>query len=714
MVRFERQRWSLFMSAAFSVLLAACSSGDSPDPVEPEPDPDVFSGQVSASATADIYVSDSTVVTMAVTNQDGQPAAGQSVVFAVTAGSAQVSGGPSWTTGSDGRASTVVRSDDAGSVTVSGYLGTSASGTAEGSVELAFIADVLSGLLSVSTDGDLRMSVEPVLSYTVTNQNGDPVEGESVTFEITGGSGTATLVGGPTEVTNEDGTASVSVAAVEPGTIEVRAYLGQDSDGPNTRETLLTFATGLPAALQFVEQPTLTLPGLEFLIDPVVAVVDDDGFILDDVELTVELSVTPGLPMGGELSATTVDGLATFTGVSIDAIWAGFRLTATNKELGSFESRPISSMYRDSFSFDGNTPCMVTEQGQVMCWGTNVDRLIGESEEQFVRSPAEIPDGGRNYSNVHVGRTHACGLVGTEDHARCWGAGEFLGNPDAPEFYGSLPLPVQPTHNFDILEVGEVTSCARVEFENFQCWGRNDLGQMGDGTQTSDWGLLRPGLRAFGLDFDQVSLGPNNGCAISVNEDLYCWGESDRGVVGNNYSGSIPQLNPAIIGYEHKWRRVAVGTHSACAITTEHELYCWGWNRHGMLALNQGDADVIAQAPQATSFTEPVLDISLSNMSACAVLADSRMICWGSHFMGQGDNRNTGENLYEVDVPEALSNFSIGQGVGCLIDHEAAAHCFGSNLRGAIGDPAVPLGPDAVPLTPVVGGHRFITSPAAR
>jgi alpha-tubulin suppressor-like RCC1 family protein len=372
----------------------------------------------------------------------------------------------------------------------------------------------------------------------------------------------------------------------------------------------------------------------------------------------------------------------------------------------------MSSLYRDSFSFVGNTPCMVTEAGQVMCWGENADKIAGAGTEQFQLTPAEIPDDGYQYQNVHVGMFHGCGLVASTGNARCWGVGEFLGNPDAPDFYGSFPLPVQPTHSFDVLAAGAVTTCARVEYENFQCWGRNDTGQMGDGTQTSEWGLLRPGLSAGSVDFEQVSLGPNNGCAISSEGDLYCWGRSEQGTVGNNYAGSIPQTYPAIIGYEHTWRRVAVGTDAACAITTEHELYCWGSGRYGMLALEQATTGVIAQAPQLTDLEGPVLDISLNESSGCAVMADGRMICWGTEMRVEGIDRDINENLYEAEIPEAISNFSVGRTVTCLVDYEGAAHCFGINAFGAIGNPSVPMGPGTLTsLTPVAGGHRFMTNP---
>lgn len=693
-------------AAALALFSTACSS-DSPGTTEPEPEPDVYSGQLSATQSSDIYLADSAVVTLTVTNQNGQAAAGQAVFFNVTSGSASLSGGPSWTTNSSGQASTVVRGNAPGSVTVAGYLGTNAAGTSAGSVSLAFIADEVSAGLSISAEGDLLMNEEPVLTFLATNQNGDPVEGQNVTFKISGGTGVAALVGGPTEATDASGVATVSLAALQPGSVEVSAYLGSTPEGEPAGEVSVTFVIGPPAALRFIQQPTLTLPGVEFLISPVVEVIDEAGVRVPDAELAITLDVNPGFPLSGQTTVTSVDGVATFERITLDAIWAGLRLTATVKDLGSFESEPLTSMYRDSFSFTSSTPCMVADTGSVYCWGSNADQHAGAGDQQYAPSPTLIADEGYSYTQVHSGQLFACGLEGAQSHARCWGAGRYLGNPEAPEFYGSLPLPVQPTHNFDRLAAGPVTACARVEYENFQCWGANESAQMGDGTQTSEWGLLKPGFDNTSLE--KVSLSEDNGCGIDAEGDLYCWGRSDLGVVGNNYSGQIPQTRPALVGYEHKWRSVSVGPTAACAITDQHELYCWGSNQYGLLATTVRSSDQIAQAPQPTAFDGAVLDVSVGTSSACAVMATGHMTCWGTSLMIPDDR---GTNLYEVEVPAAISNFSVGQGVGCFVDMEGEASCFGSNAFAAIGNPLILIGVgNVVYPTSVAGGHRFVTHP---
>lgn len=75
-------------------------------------------------------------------------------------------------------------------------------------------------------------------------------------------------------------------------------------------------------------------------------------------------------------------------------------------------------------------------------------------------------------------------------------------------------------------------------------------------------------------------------CAIREDERVACWGQNARGQLGigsvdpepQEYYLPPPRVTPiALEGIAHA-REVAVGGGHACAITAEHELFCWGVN----------------------------------------------------------------------------------------------------------------------------------------
>jgi alpha-tubulin suppressor-like RCC1 family protein len=78
---------------------------------------------------------------------------------------------------------------------------------------------------------------------------------------------------------------------------------------------------------------------------------------------------------------------------------------------------------------------------------------------------------------------------------------------------------------------GEKHSCALLQSGGVMCWGGNSRGQLGDGT-TQD----RPSpVEAAGLPLPaaEVSCGGEYTCARLENATVHCWGANDEGQLGS-------------------------------------------------------------------------------------------------------------------------------------------------------------------------------------
>ena len=62
------------------------------------------------------------------------------------------------------------------------------------------------------------------------------------------------------------------------------------------------------------------------------------------------------------------------------------------------------------------------------------------------------------------------------------------------------------------------------------CWGNNDIGQVGDGTQTD---RLVPTRVGTANDWTDIAAGEDHNCGIRNGGDLYCWGANSMGQLGN-------------------------------------------------------------------------------------------------------------------------------------------------------------------------------------
>jgi alpha-tubulin suppressor-like RCC1 family protein len=69
------------------------------------------------------------------------------------------------------------------------------------------------------------------------------------------------------------------------------------------------------------------------------------------------------------------------------------------------------------------------------------------------------------------------------------------------------------------------------------CWGRNDLGQLGDGT-TTDRSV--PVAASGGQSYTRLAVGLTHTCALRADGAALCWGDNRWGQLGD---GTTTQRN---------------------------------------------------------------------------------------------------------------------------------------------------------------------------
>jgi alpha-tubulin suppressor-like RCC1 family protein len=142
----------------------------------------------------------------------------------------------------------------------------------------------------------------------------------------------------------------------------------------------------------------------------------------------------------------------------------------------------------------GNHSCVIQSAfpaapGTVYCWGSNSSGQLGAgSSETCSGVPCShtalavmLPTFA---SHVSAGNNHTCAIANGD--AYCWGSNEHgqLGNGAVG---GSSPAPVLVGGGikFTRISAGSGFTCALAVDGSPYCWGRNDVGQLGDGTTTS-------------------------------------------------------------------------------------------------------------------------------------------------------------------------------------------------------------------------------------
>ncbi len=221
-------------------------------------------------------------------------------------------------------------------------------------------------------------------------------------------------------------------------------------------------------------------------------------------------------------------------------------------------------------------------------------------------------------------------------------------------------------------------------------WGRNNEGQLGDGT-TTNRNLPQPVLVSIGgaqlSGVIQVSAGGQHSVALTTTGAVFVWGQNDRGQVGNNTtSASVAfptQTTATLMG---TIVQISAGNAHTAAINTAGNVYAWGQGTQGEIGDNN---TVNALVPRQTLNISNVVRIEAhASWHNLARQRDGNMFAWGHGAGGEiGDGAGVQRNL-----PVNISTGNLGTnvavfGVGFLNSFtatlpEVATPAGASTLRG--------------------------------
>jgi hypothetical protein len=214
----------------------------------------------------------------------------------------------------------------------------------------------------------------------------------------------------------------------------------------------------------------------------------------------------------------------------------------------------------------------------VQCLGNNVDDELGGGGSQPIASQLPVA---LAIDQLAIGDDHSCARAGAR--VWCWGSDEYgqLGQNMVP---GPTPMKTEvglPTDAIALV-AGSDHSCAAIEDGmSVRCWGRNNSGQIGDGTTTnrqlptSVAGLPPTAVIAMDATVDTT-------CVLLANGELWCWGglqAADLGLeVASGDPLSMPQRVPGTDALPEAIEGFGVGSRHLCARASSGRLWCWGRN----------------------------------------------------------------------------------------------------------------------------------------
>jgi alpha-tubulin suppressor-like RCC1 family protein len=288
------------------------------------------------------------------------------------------------------------------------------------------------------------------------------------------------------------------------------------------------------------------------------------------------------------------------------------------------------------------------------------------------------------------GGRHVCGLDRTGS-AFCWGDGASGQLGRGTTASSLVPAQVSGGTTFQAITASNRATCALSVSQQAWCWGENRNGQLGIGT--ADTVRLSPTVLPTALRFKAIAMGSEHMCAISTDDDAYCWGSGTDGKLGTGVMQDSSRVPVLVVG-GRKWRSISAGGAHSCGVTTAGVPFCWGTSVTGALGasgVSQSSAPVSVSVPAGVTFTRIVTGES----STCSVATSGIGYCWGTNVVGQLGSGSTSNSGVPIPISGGLRWREIGMTAEpsfithtCGVTDVASVACWGRGDLGQLGQTA--------------------------
>ena len=359
----------------------------------------------------------------------------------------------------------------------------------------------------------------------------------------------------------------------------------------------------------------------------------------------------------------------------------------------------------------GQRTCALTSAGGVKCWGSNVFGGVGDGTTVDRLTPVDVSGLTSGVASIAAGAFHTCAVT-TGGAAKCWGGNEFgeLGN--GTTIASVVPVDVVGLSSGVVaITAGGRQTCVVTTAGAAKCWGHNASGQLGDG---GGYNRSTPvdvaGLSSGVVD---IAAGGRHTCAETSTGGLKCWGRNDFGQVGDGTE--TDRITPVDVqGYGTGTAEVATGRWHTCGLTTAGAVRCWGD------VTGDGDVgDPHTLTPTAVvGLGSGVVSIAAGEGHTCAVMSNGGVRCFGNNVDGKLGNGTTAVSSSAVDVifgdAPALAATSTTLGSSPNPSNAGQSVTFTATVTSGSGTPAGTVtfreGSTVLGTAPLSGGSAFFTT----
>ena len=284
-----------------------------------------------------------------------------------------------------------------------------------------------------------------------------------------------------------------------------------------------------------------------------------------------------------------------------------------------------------------------------------------------------------DWKMIKTGYYHTVGIK-ADGSLWAWGRNNYGQLGDGSTTTRNSPVQIGSSTNWSSIAAGAYHTIATKTDGSLWAWGYNGYGQLGDGGTTQS---NSPIQIASSTNWSSIAAGGLHTIATKMDGSLWAWGFNSNGQLGN---GSYNESNsPIQIGSSTNWSSIATGEAHTIATKTDGSLWGWGYNSSGQLgngSNNQRNSPV--QIGSSTNW----LSIAANAYYTIAIQKDGSLWAWGQNSYGQlGDGSTTSTNMpKQIASITNCSSIAAGGTSTIATKMDGSLWAWGNNFNGQLGD----------------------------
>jgi len=364
----------------------------------------------------------------------------------------------------------------------------------------------------------------------------------------------------------------------------------------------------------------------------------------------------------------------------------------------------------------GYNYCAIMGDQSLECWGENAVGQLGNGTTSSVKVPTQVSfPGGITVQKVIMTKgsnATTCALM-SDSSVYCWGYnshGQVGVNDSITQTFNTPQKVTLGANASDIVAIEDqsyvvptsinylAAICATLSTGSLKCWGANQANAVGDGTSTDRFlpiSITIPGGKSVSQVYPMQNF---SACALLTDSSVACWGANYYGIVGNGSASAqaspVAISMPSSLGVQKIFNSIVTSlttAPSACALLSNNSVACWGANTSGQLGVGSLSSYIYSPTLVTTVGSKSVSSVFLSDTNSCLIATDGSVQCTGLNSvgqLGQGTTSTTASTTYQavnLGTGVTATEVKVSRGGACVLTNSSSVKCWGSNVNYQLG-----------------------------